>query len=131
MSEGNRGGLVMVPQRAKILDLAAGIIAVALLVLALLDRVGSVRLLFALVFAFFVPGRAIVSNWPRMAGWSDVGMSIVLSLGVLTLLATISLWLRAWHPLGLFELEAVASLAGIAFALGRRRGLGLFFHGGA
>lgn len=108
-------------ERAEVLDLLAALVAVVLLVLAVADRVGAARTLFTLVFALFVPGRAIVSNWPRMANWSDIGMSIALSLGVLTLLATVTLWARVWHPLGLFQLEAAASLAGLGIAVLRRR----------
>src|SRR5882762_4775496 len=108
-------------QRAEILDLLAGVIAVVLLVLALVELTGPVRLLFTVAFTFFVPGRAIVSNWSRMAGWSDIGMSIALSLGVLTLPAVVSLWARMWHPLGLFQIEAVASLIGLGVAVARRR----------
>ncbi|MGH3249875.1 MAG: hypothetical protein ACRDOI_27255 [Trebonia sp.] len=108
-------------QRAEILDLLAGAIAIVLLVLAFVELAGPVRLLLAVAFTFFVPGRAIVSNWSRMAGWSDIGMSIALSLGVLTLFATVSLWARTWHPLGLFQIEAVASLIGLGVAVARRR----------
>lgn len=108
-------------QRAEVLDLLAGIIAILLLVLVFVDLTGPARLLLTVVFTFFVPGRAIVSNWSRMAGWSDIGMSIALSLGALTLLAVISLWARVWHPLGLFQFEAVASLIGLGVAIARRR----------
>jgi hypothetical protein len=110
-------------QRAEILDLLASAIAALLLVAALLDVGGPARLLLTVLFTFFVPGRAIVSNWSRMAGWSDLGMSVALSLGVLTLFASISLWARIWHPLGLFQLEAVGSLIGLGVALARRRAL--------
>jgi hypothetical protein len=101
--------------------LAAAAIAVLLLVLAFAGLTGPARLLLTAAFTFFVPGRAIVSNWSRMAGWSDIGMSIALSLGVLTLFATVSLWARVWHPLGLFQIEAVASLIGLGVAVARRR----------
>lgn len=66
-------------------------------------------------------GRVAVSNWPRLAAWSDTGMSIVLSLGVLTFLATVTLWARAWHPLGLFQMEAVVCVVGLGIAIVRRR----------
>jgi uncharacterized membrane protein HdeD (DUF308 family) len=108
-------------QRAEVLDLLAGSIAILLLVLVFVDLTGPARLLLTLVFTFFVPGRAIVSNWSRMSGWSDIGMSIALSLGVLTLFAVISLWARVWHPLGLFQFEAAASLIGLGVAIARRR----------
>ena len=85
------------------------------------DFSAALRLLLALLFTFFVPGRAIVSNWPRVARWSAVGMSIVFSLAALGLLATVTLWLGLWHPLALFIVEAVASLAGLIVGIIRRR----------
>jgi hypothetical protein len=102
------------------LDATAGLIALALLVLVAVDFSAPLRLVLALLFTFYVPGRAIVSNWPRMARWSGVGMSIVLSLGVLTLLATLSLWAGLWHPLGLYLVESLASLVAIALSLARQ-----------
>ena len=121
MSTHSAGASAQARQRAEIFDLLAGVIAIALLGLALVELTGPVRLLLTLAFTFFVPGRAIVSNWSRMAGWSDIGMSIALSLGVLTLFATVSLWARIWHPLGLFQIEAAASLIGLGVAVARRR----------
>jgi hypothetical protein len=103
------------------LDLTAIGVTVVLLLLVALGTGGVLRLLLTLLFTFFVPGRAIVSNWPRMAWWSDTAMSIALSLGSLVLLALITLWLRVWHPEALFTVEAVASLAGLAIAVVRRR----------
>ena len=113
--------MILPARRAEILDLLAGLIAVALLVLVFADQVGAARMLLALLFAFFVPGRAIVSNWPRMAEWADIAMSVVLSIGLLTLLATVCLWARIWHPLGLFQIEAAVSLIGLGVAVTRRR----------
>jgi hypothetical protein len=110
-------------RRAERLDLAACGIAMVLIVLVSVDFSNTLRLLLALLFTFFVPGRAIVSNWPRMARWSGVGMSIVFSLGALTLLATTTLWLGLWHPLTLFLGEALASVAGLMFSIARRRRL--------
>jgi len=121
MPDADPGAPALATQRAEVIDLLAALVAVVLLVLTLVDRVGAARTLLTAVFACFVPGRAIVSNWPRMAAWSDIGMSIVLSLGVLTFLATVTLWARVWHPLGLFQLEAAASLAGLGIAIARRR----------
>jgi uncharacterized membrane protein len=121
MSSGDSGEYTPSIQVAELLDLVAVLVAMGLLLLAFLDTGGVVRLLLALVFAFFVPGRAIVSNWPRMANWSDMGMSIALSLAVLVVFSTCSLWARFWHPLGLFQLEAVLSLIGLGVAIARRR----------
>jgi hypothetical protein len=124
MSTGNSGMLTLPIRRAEVLDLLAILVAVALLLLVFADhRIGVARLLFTLVFTFFVPGRTIVSNWPRMASWSDVGMSIVLSLATLTFLSTVSLWARFWHPLGLFQIEALLSLIGLGIGIARRRRL--------
>jgi hypothetical protein len=81
----------------------------------------AARLVLTLLFTFFVPGRAIVSNWPRMARWSGVGMSIVFSLGTLTLLATLTLWIRLWNPLALFMAVAVVSLSGLIIGIARRQ----------
>lgn len=108
-------------RRAEILDLAACCVAVVLLLLVVVDFWAPLRLLLAVAFTFFVPGRAIVSNWPRVAHWSSVGMSVVFSLGALTLLATFALWTGFWHPLTLFMAEASISLAGISIAIVRRR----------
>jgi uncharacterized membrane protein HdeD (DUF308 family) len=108
-------------RRAIRLDVVACAIAVALGLLVAVDFSASLRLLLALLFTFFVPGRAIVSNWPRVARWSAVGMSIVFSLGVLTLLATVTLWSGLWNPLALFSVEAVASLAGLIAGIIRRQ----------
>ena len=57
-----------------VLDLSAGLIAVGLLALVYLGASGFLRILLALAFTFFVPGRAIVTNWTRMASWSRVAM---------------------------------------------------------
>lgn len=83
-------------------------------------RPGAPRILLALAFVFFVPGRAIVSNSPQLAPWSEAAMAIVLSLAVLALAATITLWAHQWHPLGLFEVEAAVSIAGLIVGTARR-----------
>lgn len=108
-------------RRAEILDLAACCVILGLLLLVAVDFSAALRLLFALLFTFFVPGRAIVGNWPRLAHWSAVGMSVVFSLGALTLLSTFALWTGFWHPLTLFMAEASISLSGISIAIVRRR----------
>jgi hypothetical protein len=103
-----------------VLDVSAGLIAVGLLVLSYLGESGLLRILLALGFAFFVPGRAIVTNWPRMASWSEVAMPMVLSLALLTLLATITLWAHVWRPMDLFQAVAWLSLAGLCIGIVRR-----------
>lgn len=103
------------------LDLGACAVSVLLVLVVAANVTSPVRLLLAAVFTFFVPGRAIVTNWRRMGRWSAVGMSIAFSLGSLTLLATLLLWAHYWHPLGLFIVEAVASLAGLITGIIRRQ----------
>jgi hypothetical protein len=68
------------PQLGNALDLSAHLIAGGLLALSYLGESGPPRILLALGFAFFVPGRAIVTNWPRMVSWSEVAMPMVPSL---------------------------------------------------
>lgn len=110
-------------RRAEQLDLLACGIALALILLVVVDFSAGLRLVLALLFTFYVPGRAVVSNWPRVARWSGIGMSVAFSLGLLTLLATVTLWIGFWHPLGLFVVEAVISLAGLANGVITRRQL--------
>ena len=121
MTVGYPGTLAPAARRAEVLDVLAAVVAVALLLLVAANASGPLRILLVLVFTFFVPGRAIITNYPRMARWSDLGTSIVVSLGVLAFLATVTLWARFWHPLGLFQVEAVLSLAGLAVGIVRRR----------
>jgi uncharacterized membrane protein HdeD (DUF308 family) len=108
-------------RRAEVFDALAVLAALLLVIFVSAGVSTSVRLLLTLAFAFFVPGRAIVSNWPRMARWSPEAMSIVLSLGVVTFLATVTLWARFWHPVPLFDAEAALSLAGLIISIVRRR----------
>jgi hypothetical protein len=107
-------------QPADALDLLSGLMALCLLGLVYAGLSGVPRTLLALAFTFFVPGRAIVTNWPRIARSSVPGMSMILSVGILTLLATITLWAHAWHPLALFQIEAWLSLFGLAVGIARR-----------
>jgi hypothetical protein len=121
MTVGYRGTLPPAAQRAEVLDILAAAVAVALLAVVQVSASGLLRILLVLAFTFFVPGRAIITNYPRMARWSDLGASIVVSLGVLAFLATVTLWAHLWHPLGLFQIEAVLCLAGLTVGIIRRR----------
>ena len=112
-------------QWAEVFDLFAAIIAVALIAIIYLDRVGVARIVLALGFIFFVPGRAIVANWPRMARWSEAAIPMVISLAFTVLVATVALWVHFWHPLQIFEVEAWLSLGALVFSIVRRRRLGL------
>ncbi len=100
---------------------AAGVaVSLGLIGLVLDGAAGPERILLTVGFAFFVPGRAVVTNWPRVAYWSEFGMSIVLSLALLALVATVALWAHEWHPVGLFEIEASLSVAALVVGVIRR-----------
>lgn len=103
-----------------LLDLLGVLIGVGLLLLLLGGRSGAPRVLLALAFVGYVPGRAVVSNWPMLARWSEVAMSMIYSVAILGLAATVTLWAHFWHPLRLFQVEAVLSLAGLALGTARR-----------
>jgi hypothetical protein len=109
------------PELDNALDLSAGLVAIALLALTYLGQSDLLRILLTLGFALFVPGRAIVTNWPRMASWSKVAMPMVLSLTLLTLLATAALWAHIWKPMDLFRAEAWLSVAGLCLGVARRK----------
>jgi uncharacterized membrane protein YoaK (UPF0700 family) len=109
-----------VAQRGDLLDLTAVLLSVWLVVLVFAGWHGPLAVLLTVAFAFFVPGRVIVSNWPQMAGWSEAAMSMLLSLAVLILLSTVTLWIHAWHPLVLFQIVAWLSLVGLVIGMARR-----------
>jgi uncharacterized membrane protein len=107
-------------QLRDLFDMAGIVIAVGLIGLVAEGTAGPLRIVLALAFAAFVPGRAVVTNWPRLAYWSEFGMSMVLSLAILTLTATVALWAHAWHPLGLFMIEAGLSVVALVAGILRR-----------
>jgi len=107
-----------------VLDLVAAVLTVALVGVVATGRGGVPRILLTLGFAFYAPGRAIVTNWPKLGRWSQVSIAIALSLVVLALVAMISLWEHRWSPLRIFYAEAAFCLAGLSarqfWHLGRR-----------
>lgn len=115
-----KAGTRLALPRSDVIDLAAMVICASLLVLAAAQDAGLPRVLLAAAFTLFVPGRAVVTNWPRLAHWSQLGVSVVLSLALLALVATALLWARVWHPVGLFEIEASLSLVALGTGLTRR-----------
>jgi uncharacterized membrane protein len=105
---------------ADLLDLVAGLVAGGLVIVVAVGGASVPRLLLAAAFLFFVPGRAIMTNWPRLAQWSEAAMSMVLSLAVLALVATVTLWAHDWHPLGWFQAEAGVSIVFLILGAYRR-----------
>jgi hypothetical protein len=109
--------------RADIIDTLCIMAALVVLMFMLADQTGALRTFAAFCFAFFVPGRAIVTNWPRLAEWSDIGMSVVLSVALVTFVSMVTLWLKYWHPIGQFQVEAVLSVVAVGVAIARRNGV--------
>lgn len=103
-----------------VLDAAGLAVTIGLAGLIVEGTAGPARVMLAIAFAFFAPGRAIVANWPRFAYWSEFGMSVVLSLAALTLLAMVMLWTGRWHPVGLFEAEAAVTAVALVTGMIRR-----------
>ncbi|MHB1593858.1 MAG: hypothetical protein ACYCO9_06275 [Streptosporangiaceae bacterium] len=106
---------------ADVLDLLAGLVAVGLVIVTIEGHPSVPRVLLTLLFTAYVPGRAIVANWPAIARWSEVILAFVFSLAALGLAAMTALWAHYWHPVGLFQVEAGLSVVGLAFAGYRRR----------
>ena len=115
-----RGHAAIAVRLADSLDLLAVAVAGGLVILIEVGRPSVPRVVLSLVFLFFVPGRAVVSNWPRLARWSEAATSMLLSLAVLGLLATVALWIHEWHPLRLFQMEAAVSVVGVVVGTLRR-----------
>jgi glycosyltransferase involved in cell wall biosynthesis len=103
-----------------VLDALAVLDSFGLLAVLYAHETGPARILLAAVFLFYVPGRAIVDNWPTLARWSQVAMPLVLSLVATGLLATVILWAHAWDPLLLFQIEAWVSVVGVGVGAARR-----------
>jgi uncharacterized membrane protein len=107
--------------RDDMIDMGCIAVAVAVAVAVATGERSAFRAVVGVVFALYVPGRSIVSNWPRMAARSNVAASVLFSLSILTLFATLTLWAGYWHPLGLLEVECVAVGIALFTALLRRR----------
>ena len=104
-----------------LIDAACLAVIAVLTVAVLVDERNAVRVLAAIAFTLFVPGRAVISNWPILSTRSPITASILFSLAILTFVATITLWSDLWHPIGLLEVECVISAAALITAMLRRR----------
>lgn len=101
-------------------DLLSALTTVCLLAVIYAGWSGTFRTSLLLVFTFFIPGRAVVTNWRGLTPSPKFALPIVFSLGILTSLAMISLWLHAWAPLALFQAEAWLSIFGLSAGVIRR-----------
>jgi O-antigen/teichoic acid export membrane protein len=104
-----------------VLDGICVVVAVVAAIAIALNEKGPVRVLAVVGFTGFVPGRAILSNWRYISTRWAVALSVLLSLTVLTLAATVTLWFHLWHPLGLSQVECALSAAILILAILRRR----------
>ena len=106
---------------ADLIDVASIIVTAAVAVAVATNERNFIRPVAAVIFVLFVPGRAIVSNWPALAERSQFAVSVLFSLTVLTLAATFILWSDVWRPLGLLEVECVITAVALFAAIVRRR----------
>ena len=72
---------------ALVLDGSALAIVFTLSLLLLMDVKGPERVILALAFTWFDPGRAIVSNWPAARDRSQIALSVVLSISILVVVS--------------------------------------------
>ncbi len=104
-----------------LIDAACLGVTALLAVTVLANERNAVRIVAAIIFTLFVPGRAVISNWPILATRSPIAASILFSLGILTFVATITLWSNLWRPIGLLEVECAVSTVALTTAILRRR----------
>jgi uncharacterized membrane protein len=110
--------------RDDLIDMGCVAVTVAVAVAVAAGERNAFRAVVGVVFALYVPGRSIVSNWPTVAARSNIAASVLFSLSILTLLATLTLWAGYWHPLGLLEIECVPVGVALVTAVVRRRRAG-------
>ena len=103
-----------------LLDLVSVAVTATVAVAVLTQDESAVRAVAASLFTLFVPGRAVVTNWPGIAQRAHVAVSVFFSLVLLTFFATVTLWLRYWHPLGLLVVECLVCIVALFVGILRR-----------
>jgi uncharacterized membrane protein len=103
-----------------LVDLFCLMVVAALVITAALDEASTVRAIAAGIFVLFVPGRALTTNLSGPAARSIVASSVLLSLTTLIFVATIALWVHAWHPLDIFYFESGLVVIALIVGLVRR-----------
>ncbi len=111
----------VIPADNRLPDVVSLIVIGALGALVALGVKGPARIVLALLFVTYVPGRAVVANWPSARARSAFALPMVLSLAIVALVSTVGLWLDGWYPTYQFIGEAALSAAAIATAFLRRR----------
>ncbi len=107
-------------REAHVIDAACAVVTGALLSLTALGWIGLARVLFTFAFAVYVPGWSVIANCMPKLRASRTALPVLVSVAILTAAATVSLWLHAWHPLQLFDVEGGASIVLIGVAAIRR-----------
>jgi len=95
------------------LDWAALGVTLALLSALAVGASPPVKELLLLAFVCWVPGRAVTTHWVSLKGLTLAVVTIVGGLALVTLMATVALWLHWWHPMALFIIQAVACVASL------------------
>ncbi|NNN20214.1 MAG: hypothetical protein HKL84_10265 [Acidimicrobiaceae bacterium] len=112
-----------------LVDLGSVVLSLVVVLIVFSGSVGPLRALLVLAFTLFVPGHAILGMLPnRMrslpkssSSRSELVIPILLSLSLITLVASIALWLNIWYPLSIFALEAEFSTVLLAAGFINRR----------
>jgi uncharacterized membrane protein len=107
------------PRVHDVMDIGSLFVAVALFTVLVAGGTSAVRDVTGAAFTVFVPGWAVVSNLTTLRR-PYAGLAVVLSLALLALVATVTLWAHLWHPVGLAEVECVVASALLVLSLVRR-----------
>ena len=111
---------LLAPAVIRLVDLAAALATLALILVAGVGWTGPPRIVLALAFVTFVPGWAAVGHSHAVGGTSKMALAVALSLTVCTATALAMAWLGSWHPLGLFYGIGGVSVAMLARQAHRR-----------
>lgn len=109
----------LTPRVHDALDVASLFAGVALFTVLVAGGTSVLRAVTGVAFTVFVPGWAVLSNVAILRR-THAGLAVVLSLALLALVATVTLWARAWHPLGVAEVECAAASGVLVLSLVRR-----------
>jgi len=103
-----------------LLDLASLAVTLVLIVVVAFDLRGPGRILLAVAFVTYVPGRAVLTMWSAARERSDIALPVILSIALLIMATVLTLWVHVWEPEALFFLIAVVSACALGAALLRR-----------
>lgn len=104
------------------IDVALIVLTVLLVLSAVLSLEGP-RTGLALVVFVLLPGAAVLTLVPVRSFLSWFLLSVLLSLAVETLTSLVTLWVHAWHPVGLASVLGAVSVVLLVLDLLRARRL--------